>query len=62
MFTMARTEKRTKEMAYRFYVADSLQGIPQGKYITRSFRESLVPRAEIDADAVIAHVQAALEA
>jgi len=36
---MARCEEYTREMAYRFYVADSLQLSVQRKHIVKSLRE-----------------------
>lgn len=62
MFAVARAEQRARDAVYRTYVTESLRGIPQGKYLTRSLQDALTPRPEIDADAVITHVQAALEA
>lgn len=45
-------------MAYRMYVADSLQAIPQSQYLVRRFSELLQPRQEIDVCAIIDHVAA----
>lgn len=33
-------------MAYRFYVTNCLQNIPQNKYITKSFHDMLYPEPE----------------
>lgn len=42
--------------AYRSLMFDSLQNIPQGKYIPRGLDELLRPRQEIDVDAIIDHI------
>ena len=40
---MARCEEYTREMAYRFYIADSLQLSAQKKYIAKSLRDIIYP-------------------
>ena len=62
MYAVARTRNRAMDEAYRSYVADSLQNIPQGRYITRRFSDLTRPHEEIDADATIERVTRALEA
>lgn len=56
MFCAARRRQRDREMAYRSLVFESLQNIPQNKYIPRSLDELLRPKQEIDVDAIIDHV------
>lgn len=43
-YVIARIEEDTREMIYRFYVAQSLQLAPQGKYKTQSFYDILYPK------------------
>ena len=38
-------------MAYRFYVTNSLQNIPQNKYITKTFYDMLYPEPQDDRSA-----------
>lgn len=56
MFSAARRKRRERDKAYQSLVFESLQNIPQGKYIPRSLGELLRPRQEIDVDAIIDHV------
>lgn len=56
MFCMARRRQRVRDRAYQSLVFESLQNIPQGRYIPRSLDELLQPRQEIDVDAIIDHV------
>lgn len=56
MFCMARCRQRVRDRAYQSLVFDSLQNIPQGKYIPRGLDDLLRPRQEIDVDAIIDHV------
>lgn len=56
MFCMARRRQRVMDRAYQSLVFESLQNIPQGRYIPRSLDELLQPRQEIDVDAIIDHV------
>lgn len=45
-YVVARIEEYNREMAYRIYVTDSLQGIPQGKYTTVRFYDMLYSKEE----------------
>lgn len=56
MYCTARQRKRIRERAYQSLVFESLQNIPQGKYIPRGLDDLLRPRQEIDVDAIIDHV------
>ena len=38
---MARVEEYAREMAYRFYIADSLHALGQNKYLVKSLKEIL---------------------
>lgn len=61
MFGVQRFRKRRLDEAYRSYVADSLQNIPQGKYLTQRWSDMTKGHEEIDVDATIEHVIARLE-
>lgn len=56
MFCMARRRQRVMDRAYQSLVFESLQNIPQGKYIPRGLDDLMRPRQEIDVDAIIDHV------
>lgn len=60
MFCAMRRRRRSVEQAYMAYVTDSLQGIPQGKYLQSRFADMTKPRQDIDVDAVIDRVAKAL--
>ena len=60
MFCAARRRKRSIDAAYRSYVADSLQNIPQGKFIQTRFVDITRPRQEIDVDSIIDKVTQAI--
>lgn len=60
-FCIERTKQRATLLSYRSYVTDSLQGIPQGKYLTQRWSDLIKPHEDIDVDATIEHVLAALE-
>lgn len=57
-YVIERTHQRGVQHAYRVYVTDTLQGIVQGKYITRRFADLVDSKQyeDIDVDEVIAHV------
>jgi hypothetical protein len=57
-YSVARTKARVEQKSYRIYVTDSLQNIPQSKYVTRRWVDTLRPREEIDVDAIIDKVAA----
>lgn len=61
MYAACRRERRGRETAYRSLVFQSLQNIPQGKYIPRSLGELMRPRQEVDVDAIIDRVISAIE-
>ena len=56
MYCAARRHERTRRNAYQSLVFESLQNIPQGKFIPRGLDDILKPRQEIDVDAVIEHI------
>lgn len=56
MYCIARRRQRIRDRAYQSLVFESLQNVPQGRYIPRSLEELLRPRQEIDVDAIIDHV------
>lgn len=56
MYAIGRCRVRAKDRAWRSLVFDSLQNIPQGKYIPMGLEEIMRPRQEIDVDAIIDHV------
>ena len=56
MFCVARRSQRARERAYQSLVFESLQNVPQGKYIPRTLEELLRPKQEVDVDAIIDHV------
>lgn len=43
-YVEARFDEYQREKAYRIYVTKSLQLIPQSKYITKSFEETMNPK------------------
>lgn len=43
-YVNARYEQEYRDMAYRFYITNSLQNIPQNKYCTTSFSEIIKPK------------------
>ena len=47
---MARFEEYSREMTYRFYVANSLQNIPQGKHMTFTLYDLLYNPVEDEED------------
>lgn len=56
MYAIGRCRERVRDRAWRSLVFDSLQNIPQGKYIPRSLEDIMRPRQDIDVDAIIDHV------
>lgn len=56
MYCTARQRKRIRERAYQSLVFESLQNIPQNRYIPRSLDDLLRPRQDIDVNAIIDHV------
>ena len=56
MYCIARRRQRIRDRAYQSLVFESLQNVPQGRYIPRNLEELLRPRQEIDVDAIIDHV------
>lgn len=59
-YGLARTRQRAVTRSYRAYVTDSLQLAPQGKVLGRRWLDLVEPRAEIDVEATIEHVMAAM--
>lgn len=49
-YVVARLEEYSREMTYRFYIANSLQNIPQGKYTTKTLYDLLYDSAEVEED------------
>lgn len=43
---MARLEESDRDMAYRFYITDALQNIPQNKYNVKRFYDIINPKPE----------------
>ena len=56
MYCAARQRQRIRDRAYQSLMFESLQNIPQGKYIPRSLDDLLRPRQNIDVNAIIDHV------
>lgn len=61
MYAVARRERANRELAYRSLVFQSLQNVPQGKYIPKTLEELMRPRQRVDVDAIIDRVAAAIE-
>lgn len=57
MYAIGRCRRDAMESAWRSLVFDSLQNIPQGRYIPMSLGELMRPRQEIDVDEIIDHVE-----
>lgn len=53
---MAVMRRDNEERAYRYYVASSLQLMPQGKFIAVSLQDMLEPKPDFDPDEVVEHV------
>ena len=49
-YVVARLQEYSREMTYRFYVANSLQNIPQNKYATTSLYDLLYNEDDINDD------------
>lgn len=47
-YVVARLEEYSREMTYRFYIANSLQNIPQGKYTTKTLYDLMYEPTEED--------------
>ena len=47
-YVVARLQEYGREMTYRFYVANSLQNIPQNKYTTMSLYDLLYNENDIN--------------
>lgn len=45
-YVKARLEQEQREMAYRLYVTDSLQNIPQQKFMTKRFADVIINKPE----------------
>lgn len=45
-YVIARLDEENREMAYRIYVTQSLQNVPQNKYITKSYYDMIYPKPE----------------
>ena len=60
-FCAERTKQRNVARAYQTYVTDSLQSIPQGKYMSQKWSDLFKPHEEIDVQATIDHVKKMLE-
>lgn len=56
MYCTARQRQRIRDRAYQSLVFESLQNIPQNRYIPRSLDDLLRPRQDIDVNAIIDHV------
>lgn len=61
MFCAQRHHERALRDSYRAYVTDALNNIPQGKYTQVRWSEAIKPHEDIDADATIDRIAAALE-
>jgi len=42
-YVVARLDEYGRDMTYRFYIADTLQNAPQGKYLKTSLRDLIYP-------------------
>lgn len=62
MYSAQRTKARGETLAFRSYVADSLQNSPQGKYLPQRWIDMITPHKDIDVDATIDKVIRGLEA
>ena len=49
-YVVARLEEYNREMTYRFYVANSLQNIPQGKHLMTTLYDLLYNKNEKQED------------
>lgn len=49
-YVVARLEEYSREMTYRFYIANSLQNIPQGKCCTITLYDLMYGSAEVEED------------
>ena len=58
---VARANRRNIQLSYMTYVTDSLQNVPQGKYLSTRWADIIQPHEEIDVDATIEHVIALVE-
>ena len=45
-YVVARLQEDSRDMTYRFYIADSLQNIPQNKYIGKRLYDIMYPKQE----------------
>lgn len=45
-YVKARMEQERRELAYRIYVTDSLQNIPQNKFFTNRFADNIIKKKE----------------
>lgn len=45
-YVRARYEEQQRELAYRIFVTDSLQNIPQNKYLTVRYKDLIYPKKE----------------
>jgi hypothetical protein len=57
---MARRRQRSKELAYRVYVTESLRYAPQGMAIRTSYLDAITPREDFDAEEVVERVMSAI--
>lgn len=60
MYMAARTLERAKRHSFRVYVTECLRLAPQGMTMDRPWHEVVRPREEIDVDAIIERVAAAI--
>lgn len=45
-YVVARLQEDSRDMTYRFYIADTLQNIPQNKYIGKRLYDIMYPKQE----------------
>lgn len=55
-YCLARYKREMEDLAFRVYVTDALQLLPQSKYPASRYYEVIHPSEEIDAELVIADV------
>ena len=55
-YAVSKAKARAEEKSFRTYVTDSLQNIPQSKFVTRRWIDTLKPHEDIDVDAIVERV------
>lgn len=60
-FMIERRRRAAVDAAWRSYVADSLQNIPQNRFLTNRFADLVQVREEVDVEATIDRVAALVD-